>query len=182
MGRSGRCRVTQISALDARRGTALTQVTRAIILAEALVLTGCSEIDYAYNVVTNTVHSAFYEPRHTTSSHPARATTQTQTSSGNYNEASAPKAPEQQAAAPVVVDGLSAPAVRSLLGQPAKRGGPAPGETWTYRSGTCEVQLFLFPNVSHGGMQVLDHRVSGAGTDENTKQACLRRLRDGPSS
>lgn len=82
----------------------------------------------------------------------------------------------------MVVDGLSAKAARSLLGQPATRGGPAPGETWTYRSGSCEVHLYLFPNVDHGGMQVLDHRVSGAGTGEGAQQACLRRVRDGQSS
>ncbi len=158
----------------------LTQVARVIILAEALVVAGCSEVDHAYDMVTNTVHSAFYEPRQATTSRPAHATTQTP--SGDYNDASAPKAPEQHQSAPVVVDGLSAKAVRSLLGQPATRGGPAPGETWTYRSGTCEVNLYLFPNVNHGGMQVLDHRVSGAGTDESARQACLRRLRDGQSS
>jgi hypothetical protein len=180
MGQSGRCRVTHVSAGNARRDAALTCLVRVIILAEALALAGCSEVNYAYNVVTNTVHSAFYEPRQTTTSHTAHATTQTL--SGNYNETSVPKAPEQRVATPVVVDGLSATAVKSLLGQPAKRGGQAPGETWTYRSGPCEVELFLFPNVSGGGMQVLDHRVNGAGADETGKQACLRRLRDGQSS
>jgi hypothetical protein len=44
------------------------------------------------------------------------------------------------------------------------------------------VELFLFPNVTHGGLQVLDYRVSGAESGEDSKQACLRRLRDAPSS
>jgi hypothetical protein len=78
----------------------------------------------------------------------------------------------------VVVNGLSGKAVRALLGQPAARAGPAPGETWTYRSGSCEVKLFLFPDVTHGGLQVLDSQIDGTGAHEDTKQACLRRLRD----
>jgi hypothetical protein len=83
---------------------------------------------------------------------------------------------------PVVVSGLSGNAIRAMLGQPSARAGPAPGETWTYRSGSCAVELFLFPNVTHGDLQVLDYRVGGAGSGEDSKQACLRRLRDAPSS
>lgn len=158
-----------------------------ILFAGCLFLAGCSEVDWAYDKVTDAVHSALYEPRHVTPGHPSHATATTP--SGNYNVSSAAKAPVgpvqpelASTAKPVVVDGLSATAVRSLLGQPAARGGPAPGETWTYKSGSCEVKLFLFPNVNHGGMQVLDHRVSGAGTGDNAGQACLRRLRDGQNS
>jgi hypothetical protein len=88
-----------------------------------------------------------------------------------------PAAPEST---PVVVNGLSGNAVRALLGQPAIRAEPAPGETWTYRSGKCEVDLFLFPDVTHGGLHVLDYRVNGAGSGQDV-QACLRRLRDGRS-
>ena len=80
----------------------------------------------------------------------------------------------------VQMNGLSGKAVRALLGQPAARSGPAPGETWTYRSGPCEVKLFLFPDVANGGLQVLDSRVDGAGAHEDSKQACLRRLRNDP--
>ena len=82
---------------------------------------------------------------------------------------------------PVVVNGLSEKAARSLLGKPAAQGGQAPGETWTYRAGSCEVELFLFPDVKHGGMRVLDSRVSGAGAHEDGQQACLRHVRDGQS-
>jgi hypothetical protein len=150
----------------------LTGVARIVMLAGALALGGCAEVDRAYQAVSSAVHSALYEPRHQT---PTRLTHASSPSSvGNYNATSAQRTSVSQTA-PVVVDGLSAKAARALLGQPAAHGGPAPGETWTYRSGSCEVELFLFPNVTHGEMQVLDHRVSGAGTE----QACLRRLRDG---
>jgi hypothetical protein len=78
---------------------------------------------------------------------------------------------------PVVVDGLSADAVRSLLGPPVAQAAAGPGETWTYRSGSCEVLLFLFPDVSSGGLRVLDHQVNGAGSRDTDQQACFQRVR-----
>lgn len=92
------------------------------------------------------------------------------------------KPPAVPDATPVVVNGLSGDAVVALLGQPAARTGPAPGETWTYHSGTCEVELFLFPDVTHGGLHVLDYRISGAGSGDDGEQACLRRLRNDQTS
>jgi hypothetical protein len=150
------------------------------MLAGALALGGCAQIDRTYQAVSKALHSALYEPRHQAPTHLTHVPSPSP--AGNSNATSAQRMPVSLAPTPVVVDGLSAKAVRALLGQPAAHGGPAPGETWTYRSGTCEVELFLFPNVTHGEMQVLDHRVNGAGTGEDAKQACLRRLRDGQSS
>ena len=69
----------------------------------------------------------------------------------------------------MVVSGLSGNAIRAMLGQPSARAGPAPGERWTYRSGSCAVELFLFPNVTHGGLQVLDYQVSGAGSGKSAR-------------
>jgi hypothetical protein len=93
----------------------------------------------------------------------------------------APRAPSLSANAaasqpPVVVDGLSGDAVRTLLGPPLTQVAVGPGETWTYRSGACEVQLFLFPDVSNGGLHVLDHHANGAGSRAADQQTCLRRM------
>jgi hypothetical protein len=149
--------------------------------ATLLILGGCSEVDRAYYTVTNSVQSAFYDLRHTKSGTARPVRSASQVPPGTYSDSPPARSLETPHPTPVVVDGLSAKAARSLLGQPATRGGPAPGETWTYRSGSCEVHLYLFPNVDHGGMQVLDHRVSGAGAGESAQQACLRRVRDGQS-
>ncbi len=81
----------------------------------------------------------------------------------------------QQDAPPVVVNGMSAGKARALFGQPATRVSAGPGETWTYRSGECQVQLYLFRDVLHGGLHVLDHQTSAS----DGEQACLRRLTDG---
>lgn len=159
----------------------LARVTRAVVVAEILAVTGCASIDRAYYTVTDAVEAAFTSPRRTASARVPRPpapppSTRGPTSTAETKPATLPE-PE-----PVAVNGLSGTAVRAMLGQPSARAGPAPGETWTYRSGSCEVELFLFPNVTHGGLQVLDYRVSGAGSGEDSKQACLRRLRDAPSS
>ena len=152
------------------------------MLAGALVLAGCASLDRAYYTVTDAAESVFRVPPHHTA--PARVPSPPAPPPPIWNTVNTPAAKAAPVAeqAPVVVDGLSGKAVRTLLGQPSKQAGPAPGETWTYRSGTCEVQLYLFPDVKHGGLQVLDHRVSGADARDDTKQACLRRLRDGQSS
>jgi hypothetical protein len=159
----------------------LARVTRAVVIAGILAVPGCASIDRAYYTVTDAVESAFTAPRRAV---PARVPRPPAPPPSPWDPASAaetrPAAPPE--AQPVVVNGLSGKAVRAMLGQPAAQTGPAPGETWTYRSGSCAVELFLFPNVTHGGLQVLDSRVSGAGSGEDSKQACLRRLRDAPSS
>jgi hypothetical protein len=151
------------------------------MVAGTLAIAGCASIDRAYYTVTNAVESAFTTPHRTTPARTQRPPTPPASPWSNASNAEAsPAVPP--VSRPVVVDGLSGNAVRAMLGQPAERTGPAPGETWTYRSGSCALDLFLFPNVTHGGLQVLDYRVSGAGSGEDAKQACLRRLRDAPSS
>jgi hypothetical protein len=156
------------------------QVTRAVVLAGVLLLAGCSSVDWAYYKVTDAVESAFTQPRHTSyarvQQQPAPSPWRSASTSTAETKPVIPPATQPETT-PVVVDGLSGKAVRTLLGQPAARSGPAPGETWTYRSGTCQVDLYLFPDVKHGDLQVLDHRVNGAGSHEDN-QACLRRLRD----
>ncbi len=159
----------------------LPGVRRAVVLAEALVLAGCASLDRAYYTVADAAESVFRVPHHTA---PARVPPPPAPPAPTWNSAGTAetKAAAASEPPPVVVNGLSGTAVRSLLGQPSTQAGPAPGETWTYRSGGCEVELYLFPDVKHGGLQVLDYRVSGAGARNDAKQACLRRLRDGQSS
>jgi hypothetical protein len=102
-------------------------------------------------------------------------------------EANLPATPEAPATppetpddpSPVRVTGLPGKDVRTLLGEPSIQTGPSPGETWTYRSAGCEVELFLFPDVAKGGLHVLDYRVNGPGTPADQQQACLRRMRRG---
>ena len=158
----------------------LARLTRAAVVAGILAIAGCASIDRAYYTVTDTVETAF-TPRHAPPTRVPRPPAPPTIPRGSASTAEAKSAtlPEPE---PVVVSGLSGNAIRAMLGQPSARTGPAPGETWTYRSGSCAVELFLFPNVTHGGLQVLDYRVSGAGSGEDSKQACLRRLRDAPSS
>ena len=157
----------------------LARVTRAVAIVGILSLAGCASIDRAYYTVTDAVEAAFTNPHRPPSTRLPRppAPPQSPRGPGSTSETTPATPPE-----PVVVNGLSGKSVRAMLGQPAARAGPAPGETWTYRSGSCEVELFLFPNVNHGGLQVLDYRVNGTGSGEESKQACLRRLRDAPSS
>jgi hypothetical protein len=152
------------------------------VVAGTLAIAGCDSIDRAYYTVADAAKSAFTTPRRrpiTARVSRPRAPPPSPWGPAGTTETNPAALPEAQ---PVVVNGLTGNAVRAMLGQPAARTGPAPGETWTYRSGSCAVELFLFPNVTHGNLQVLDYRINGAGSGEDAKQACLRRLRDAPSS
>jgi hypothetical protein len=81
-------------------------------------------------------------------------------------------------APPVVVTGLSAAELAKLFGAPAARVPAGTGERWTYHAGPCEVDVFMFPDVAHGGLTALDRRITGASPGADAEQACLRRLRD----
>lgn len=167
---SGQPVVIQPRTADAGQWAVLAGVTRAVVLAATVVLAGCASLTEAFDALTGK--------------------RQTPTAS----EAPLPEPPVPPRIipkarphivpepAPVVVAGLSGNAVLALLGQPASRAGTAPGETWTYRSGPCELELFLFPDVTQGGLHVLDYRVSGAGPREDSEQVCLRRMRSDQNS
>lgn len=148
-----------------------------VVLAGTLVLVGCSSVDKAFHAVVDPLQTTLAGPRGTTTPRASPVPAPPAMQSERTTKTEPPAAPELP---PVVVNGLSGSAVRALLGQPAIRAEPAPGETWTYRSGNCEVDLFLFPDVTHGGLHVLDYRVNSAGSGQDV-QACLRRLRDGRS-
>ena len=79
----------------------------------------------------------------------------------------------------MVVTGLSSPQVVKSFGEPVARVPTGQGERWTYRAGGCQLDVFMFPDVSHGGLTALDDRVSDSEAKPGGEQGCLRRLRDG---
>jgi hypothetical protein len=166
---------------DTRQSAVLAGMARVIVIAETLVLAGCTSVDRAFHTVTDPLHRAFTVARYAV---PAKVSPRPSAARSSGRPDNTPETPPPAVPEPalVAVDGLSGNAVRALLGQPATRGRHAPGETWTYRSGSCEVDLFLFPDVTNGGLRVLDHRVSGAGSEQDAQQACIRRLRDDHSA
>jgi hypothetical protein len=156
-----------------------------VLLAAPLVLAGCSSVNEVYHAVADPVQTAFSDIRHAVSARiPSSSATPSAPAAGraeSTTQTQSPPAPDpaptpKPEVKPVVVNGLSEKAVQTLLGQPAAKDGPAPGQTWTYRSGSCEVELFLFPDVTQGSLHVLDYRVSGAGSKADEQQACLRRV------
>ena len=82
------------------------------------------------------------------------------------------------AAPPILLSGLGASQLVRLLGEPAARSPSGQGERWVYRSGACEVEVFVFPDVVHGQPTVLDHRLGAGPGGADAEQACLRKLRD----
>ena len=144
--------------------TVQSDSARAVLLASLLLLAGCDAIG-------NLFHGPA-KPEETTKSTDEQLP---------LPPPPAPRPPNLSTSAaagqpPVVLEGLSGDSVRTLLGPPLTQVAVGPGETWTYRSGACEVQLFLFPDVADGGLHVLDHHVNGAGSRAADQQACLQRV------
>jgi hypothetical protein len=154
----------------------LAGVTRATVLAGSLVLAGCASLTEAFDALTG------QHPAPTAAAEPLPEPPVPPRIIPPARQRPLPEPPVPEPPTPVVVNGLSGNAVLALLGQPASRAGSAPGETWTYRSGPCELELFLFPDLTQGGLHVLDYRVSGADPSDDAGQACLRRLRSDQSS
>jgi hypothetical protein len=92
--------------------------------------------------------------------------------------ASQPLAPPPPPPPPIALVGLAPPEVMRLFGAPASRSPTGQGERWTYRSGPCQLDLFIFPDVSSGAPAVLDQRIGAAASGPDAEQACLRTLRD----
>lgn len=70
--------------------------------------------------------------------------------------------------------GLSEGEIVALIGQPTSEATAPPGKVWQYASGSCRLEVYLFPDVSHGGFRALELRSPGA--DEISPEQCLIRL------
>lgn len=168
---------------------ALVAVRRLLPLVGVVTLTACGDVDRTASAIVSFPGYAVTEIRQTvtriTTPAPAPRPTMARQSPAPDNHplmtTTSVAAPPTDSGPPLQVNGLHGQAVSALLGQPTARSAQAPGETWTYRSGSCEVNLYLFPDVAKGGMHVLDHRVSGTGGSADAEQACLRRLRQNAS-
>ena len=93
-----------------------------------------------------------------------------------------PVADTQPPPPPIVLTGLSEADLAKLFGAPAARVPAGTGERWTYHAGPCQVDVFMFPDVVHGGLTALDRRVSAEAPGAEAEQACLRKLRDDHAS
>ena len=160
----------------------LVGVTRWVVSDRTLVLAGCASLTEAFDALTG---------QHPTSDHretplpepPCRRRPSRRPTAGNGDSTQ----PLTRTAGAEHLPRLWSTACPAMPSSPCwvsphRAPAPAPGETWTYRSGPCELELFLFPDVTQGGLHVLDYRVNGAGPRDDGEQACLRRLRNDQSS
>jgi hypothetical protein len=77
---------------------------------------------------------------------------------------------------PTTVVGLSQEQVRGLLGAPAATAAHGTKQTWTYRNGSCSVDIAFYYDVTRNGFFALSHHAAGGGGD------CLSRIRDSRAS
>jgi hypothetical protein len=78
---------------------------------------------------------------------------------------------------PTAVVGLSQDQVRGLLGAPAATAAHGTKQTWTYRSGSCSVEIAFYYDVTRNGFFALSHHAAGTGGGD-----CLSRILDARAS
>jgi hypothetical protein len=99
-----------------------------------------------------------------------------QTQSGAAaSEGAAPSAP---ATAPADYDpdrlvGLSEAEATNLLGAPVEKTDSPPSRIWTYRSPTCEVKLFFYPEVGATTYRTLTYEINDQDPADTTHGACV---------
>ena len=84
-------------------------------------------------------------------------------------------------AEPGVVDaqhlvGLSQADATKMFGSPAERKDVPPAQVWTYRSETCDLKLYFYPEVGGSAFRALTYQIDDRGANDATHHACLASL------
>ncbi len=105
------------------------------------------------------------------------------TGSGSQTEAptapSTAAVPNTPAAAPAAnydpdrLVGLSEAEATNLLGPPVEKTDSPPSRVWTYRSETCEVKLFFYPEVGGTTYRTLTYEISDSDPSDTTHGGCV---------
>ena len=90
--------------------------------------------------------------------------------------AAAPNAPAATPAASYDPDrlvGLSESEATNLLGPPAEKSDAPPSRVWTYRSDTCDVKLFFYPEVGGSTYRTLTYEINDRDPADTTHGGCV---------
>lgn len=90
--------------------------------------------------------------------------------------AAAPAAPAAAPAAEYDPDrlvGLSETDAMNLLGPPAEKADSPPSRVWTYRSQTCDVKLFFYPEVGGTTYRTLTYEITDRDPADTTHGSCV---------
>jgi len=90
--------------------------------------------------------------------------------------AATPNAPAATPAASYDPDrlvGLSESEATNLLGPPAEKSDAPPSRVWTYRSDTCDVKLFFYPEVGGSTYRTLTYEINDRDPADTTHGGCV---------
>jgi hypothetical protein len=117
---------------------------------------------------------------------PAAATTDsragTPATTGEGSQTAAPSTaavPNAPATAPAAnydpdrLVGLSEAEATNLLGPPAEKSDSPPSRVWTYRSETCDVKLFFYPEVGGTTYRTLTYEINDRDPADTTHGGCV---------
>jgi|SRR5579871_236820 len=111
----------------------------------------------------------------------AASATEGAVSSGAVAPAAPSKAPAPDASTAVPTAeydpdrlvGLSEADATNLLGPPVEKSDAPPSRVWTYRSQTCDVKLFFYPEVGGTTYRTLTYEIDDRDPADTTHGACV---------
>jgi hypothetical protein len=119
------------------------------------------------------------------SSQPAASAAPSTTEGAASSEPTSPAAPstaaapDTPAAAPAAeydpdrLVGLSEVDATNLLGPPVEKADSPPSRVWTYRSQTCDVKLFFYPEVGGTTYRTLTYEINDRDPADTTHGGCV---------
>jgi hypothetical protein len=87
-----------------------------------------------------------------------------------------PGARAGETAEPVKLIGLDRAAAHELLGQPEAQSDAGSAKVWTYRSGTCQLEVFFSYDLARADFYVLSYSVNRGSGSSDVERQCLTRL------
>jgi len=85
--------------------------------------------------------------------------------------ASSPPVPQ-----PAELVGLSQADAGKIFGPPTERKDSPPSQIWTYRSETCDLKLYFYPEVGGSAYRALTYQIDDRGSNDATHHTCLASL------
>ena len=67
--------------------------------------------------------------------------------------------------------------VRNRLGSPQGMRATGPGQVWTYRRGSCSLEVYLYPEVGKNRTVVLGSKLFPETLNERERGACLKAMK-----
>jgi hypothetical protein len=137
-----------------------------------LLLSGCAAMRADFERITSPTQPAPAARKATPSVQPTAARVAPKPAAPDAVPAIAAAAPAASAP-PLVLTGYRESELRALLGPPTSEEVHPPGKQWRYRTGTCTLDIQLYPDVETKQYGTLAYKVKSDDNTDEGRRLCL---------